>query len=283
MPTRAPRSLALPLALLIAAFSTSSAAAQEPPNAFDSATLPGPGTFIYKPQWRYARFADDPTPLGREVHQLTFAQALNVGLAPDWALSLRVPLLQRWETNPRGAEQSFGVGDITTLVKWRIWRHDPKPLDTHRLAIVAGLEWPSGQSEFSSFSIDPIIGLAYTQITGRHGLNAAAAWKFTTDGREYPLLAGEGQADYLRYDAAYLFRIAPTTYTAETLGAWYAVLELNGRYETNGDHEIFLAPGIMYEATTWVFELSVQLPVVRELDHRPETDITVMAGLRFLF
>ena len=54
-------------------------------------------------------------------------------------------------------------------------------------------------------------------------------------------------------------------------------------YETNGDHEILLAPGVMYEARSFAVELSVQLPLLQEIDHRPKTDFTVTLGLRMLF
>ena len=47
--------------------------------------------------------------------------------------------------------------------------------------------------------------------------------------------------------------------------------------------ELFLAPGIMYEAHGWAVEASVQLPVFKELDYRPETEFTVTVGLRLLF
>ncbi|MCC6358976.1 MAG: hypothetical protein IT450_09545 [Phycisphaerales bacterium] len=281
MPLSFPRLTATVCIALVAA----SANAQEPPNAYESATQPGPGTFIFKPQLRYFDLNDAPASRWGETHQLNFSNTLNFGIARDWSASVRFPLEQRWQSSSAagGSEESFGVGDLTTLLKWRVWRNDTSPLDTQRLAVFVGLEWPLGQSEFSSRSFDPVLGAAYTQVTGRHGVNLSGAWKFTTDGDDAPLLAGEGQADLFRYDAAYLFRIHPEQYTADTKGAWYAGFELNGLYETNGDHEVFLSPGIMYEAQSWVLELSVQLPVIQRLDWRPETDFAVVFGLRFLF
>ncbi len=195
--------------------------AQEPPNAYESATQPGPGTFIFKPQLRSFYLDDAPSSPWGDTHQLSFSNTLNFGIAPDWSASIRFPLEQRWQSDraSAGNEESFGIGDVTTLLKWRVWRNDTSPLDTQRLAVFGGLEWPLGQSEFSSYSFDPILGLAYTQVTGRHGINLSGAWKFTTDGDDAPLLAGEGQAELFRYDAAYLFRFHPEQYTADTKGA----------------------------------------------------------------
>lgn len=277
--SRTCRALAVALAIPAA-----TVMAQEPPNAYESATQPGPGTFIFKPQLRYLYLDDAPSSPRSETHQLSFSNTLNFGIAPDLSASIRFPVEQRWQSEGAfSGEESFGIGDLTTLLKWRVWRNDTSPLDTQRLAVFGGLEWPLGQSEFSSDSFAPIVGAAYTQVSGRHGINVSGAWKFTTDGDENPLVAGGGQADLLRYDAAYLFRLDPARYTAETKGAWFAVFELNGLYETNGDHEVFLSPGIMFEAQSWVLEFSVQLPAVQRLNHRPETDFVLGFGLRFLF
>ena len=47
--------------------------------------------------------------------------------------------------------------------------------------------------------------------------------------------------------------------------------------------ELFLAPGIMYEAQGWALEASVQLPALQDLDHRPDNEFTVTVGVRMLF
>jgi len=88
-------------------------------------------------------------------------------------------------------------------------------------------------------------------------------------------------ADLFCWDAAYLYRVTPAEFTAETDGAWYALCELNGLYETNGDAELFVSPGLMYEAARWTLELSVQVPVWQSLDHRPAAEYLLSVGLRF--
>ena len=39
----------------------------------------------------------------------------------------------------------------------------------------------------------------------------------------------------------------------------------------------------MYEGRTWAFELSLQMPVWEEVDHRPEFDFMVMSGVHFSY
>ena len=106
------------------------------------------------------------------------------------------------------------------------------PTEPARLNLLGGMEVRSGESNVSSDSYDPLLGLVYTQSHGRHGFDAALLWKFNTAGGPAP--------DRLRYDVAYVYRLQPEQYTVDKLTALFAVLELNGSYETNGDQELFL-------------------------------------------
>ena len=66
-------------------------------------------------------------------------------------------------------------------------------------------------------------------------------------------------------------------------GAWYALVEMNGTYETDGDNEILIAPGIMFEGGRFGLEFGVQLPAWQRIEHRPKTDFNFTVGLRLLF
>lgn len=260
-------------------------AAQEPINAADSATQPSPGHAIFKEQFRYYSLdlRDGPRDRRGDIQDSVFQSTLNIGLLKDVMLSLRAPtvLRDRDFDGMRGDDDAEGVGDLTALAKWRIYRNDSAALDSARLSLLGGAVIRTGDGPFTSDAYNPVLGAAYTQIRGRHGINASLQWTFTTDGNREPIYAGESTADVLRHDLAYLYRLWPAEYTAETHGAFYAVMELNGLYETNGDHEILLSPGLMYEAATWTAELSVQLPALQEISHRAEMDFAVVAGVRF--
>ena len=92
-----------------------------------------------------------------------------------------------------------------------------------------------------------------------------------------------GEDDALFYNASYLFRLFPDAYSSTSRSATYLLIEANGIYETNGDNEILLAPGIMYETRDMAFEFSVQLPAFQEIENRPKTNFTLTAGIRFFF
>lgn len=235
-------------------------------------------------QLRYTEFGADPDGNGGEGRDWTVLTTVEYGLLSNLSLTLDAPFTYR-ERDRAGADDrsTSGVGEVATSVKWRVWQNDFGPVDTARFGFFGGMEWPTGQDEFSSASFDPFVGAAFTTIFGRHGFNQSLAWKFTTGGFENPVYSGESTADELRFDSAYLFRIYPEAYSERFEASWYVVAEVNGTYETNGDHEILFAPGLLYEATGWAAEASVQLPLTRNLDHRPETDISVVIGVRLLF
>lgn len=267
---------------------TASATAQEPVNAADAATAPSPGHAVLREQFRFYSLSLREGPRSRrgEIGDAMVMSMLNVGIARDWSLSLRTPVVFRDRDFDRRVVDDgndAGVGDLMLLAKYRVWRRDTGPIDTARLSLIAGADIRSGDSPFTSDGYDPIVGVAYTQVAGRHGANASLQYTFTTGGNAEPIFAGEGTADLLRYDLAYLYRLWPAQYTEDTHGAFYGVLELNGLYETNGDHELFLAPGLMYEANWWTLELSVQLPVWKEVRHRAETEFAVIVGIRLSF
>lgn len=170
---------------------------------------------------------------------------------------------------------------MTALLKGRFWKDHVNAMDTQRLALLAGCELRSGDFPFTNDAYNPILGLAYTQISDRHGVNAATVWNFTTDGTDDGAWPGMSNADLFCWNLAYLYRVDPVEYTADTEGAWYALCEPNGLYETNGDAELFIAPGLMYEAARWTLKLSVQVPVWQALDYRPAAEYSLMMDKRF--
>jgi hypothetical protein len=127
-----------------------------------------------------------------------------------------------------------------------------------------------------------MIGAAATYIAGRHGANASVQYKFNTGHHLHAIRGGMGHDNAIFYNASWLYRITPAQYKATTRAATYFVLEANGIYETNGDDEILIAPGFMIEAKHTAFEFSIQLPVLQNMEERPETHFTIMLGIRFL-
>ncbi len=177
-----------------------------------------------------------------------------------------------------------GVEDLDIMLKWRVYKSDTGGVDTARIALLGGARVTSGDNrEFASQSVNPMFGAVLTVVRGRHGFNQDLIYNFNTGGRDSDNLGNEGPADGLQYNTAYLYRVSPAAYSAETRGAWYATFEVNGLYETNGDNELRWAPGLMYEGRTWALEVMAQFPLLESVRKRAEFDVSYGVGVRFAF
>lgn len=247
-----------------------------------SATQPSAGRVIVKHLLTFDRWDDDPTPRDQAARDITLKTTASVGITGNLSASLELPLTVRDLDGARD-ETIHDLGDIRVEAKYRFWQHDPGPVDTIRLAARAGLELPTGTDGLSSEGVDPYAGLVFMTILGRHGLNQSIEYQFTTGQGENRFGAGQSLSDVLRFDTAYLYRLSPAEYDVETAGSLYAMAELNGTYETNGDTELVLSPGLLWEARNYALEAAVRIPVHEDLDHRPRRRVGFALGIRFLF
>lgn len=254
------------------------ASAQEALQA-PSATLPSPSSLVTRFQFRAYDFEPGSTDPARSGWLLEERFMAAIGLAPELAAEVKLPLYQ----SVGSVGNPVGLGDLDLSFKWRIWRHDIGPVDTLRLALLGGAQLPTGTGGYGSSSVDPFAGAAFTGILDRHGIGAAARWTFTTGSAFDPIFAGDTSDDLLQLDGSYLYRLHPAEYGEAREAAWYAALELNTTYETDGDWELLLSPGLLIEAPRWAFELGVQLPLYQRVSERPELRVAIVAGLRLLF
>ena len=265
---------------LFAVWIAMSAQAQSPINA-PGAMQPSTGTGVFHPMFIYRHLDDNPTNNEQSVNEYIALMQVAYGVSSKFSLQFDAPLIYRdINLSPSGSDDEFDIGDMTLLAKYRLFQDDSAPTNTMRFSVIGGLQIP-GQIDYvtdsSNDAWDPIIGGVFSTVQGRHGFNASALWEFYTGD------ASETNSDSLRYDLSYLFRMSPTEYTAESSGALYAVLELNGNYGTNGENQLFLSPGIMYEGRTFTVDGTVMIPVWQDLKYRADVEIVVGAGLRLSF
>jgi hypothetical protein len=263
------------------------AAAQEAANT-PAATQPSPGSVVVRTTARVWVF-DGGAPLVERdglVYEERFR--LAIGLTRELSAEVNVPLFQSDFDEPAPGRApfdrtDFGFGDVDLSMKLRIWKEDLGPIDTMRVSLIAGTEIPTSTNDFGSHSFDPMVGAAFTGIFGRHGIGASIGWRFTTGSADDPLFAGDSTADVAMLQASHLYRLWPAEFPEEHVGAWYWSTELAATFETNGDAELTLSPGILYEGPRFAFELGLQVPLARDLEERPTTSLAAFAGLRFLF
>jgi len=272
-------------ALAAVALCAGTAAAQEAMFT-QAATMPSPHTGVFRSQVHFSRYGTPPDSGTEHTEKIEFGQNLQYGIARDWSLTL--DFRPEWETEhlkDGGSDSDHGVNDIDASLKWRFSKSDTGGVDTVRAALIGGAHIASGDDkDFSTQSVNPYLGAVVTIVRGRHGFNQDVFYHLNTTGSGYDNTeGGMGPADAFRANSAYVFRLFPDRYTSESTGAWYATVELNYLYETNGDQDLRWAPGIMYEGQAFAFEVMVQLPLWDDLSERPELDFAVGMGFRFAF
>lgn len=258
--------------LLLAAALALPAPAQEPTHA-QAATQPSPGHYFSKSRLIFDTWDEESA----DGEAWTFVETFVAGISPGFALGVDAAVADRSVTGASGFE------DLRGWLSWRFLHRDLGPVDTQRAALIAGLILPTGAESLTRDEVTPTIGGVFTDIQGRRGFNLAANWEFHEEAIASPLYAGEGGADSLRIDGAWLWRLIPAVYGAEYRAAHYFELEARLDYETNGDRELSLAPGWLLEAPRFALELSLEVPVAADMDHRPERAWSLILGLRFLF
>jgi hypothetical protein len=264
----------------IAALAFAPAAMAQEAMFTQAATMPSPGTGVWRQLVHYSEYSG---PHGAESQVLEVMAAVQFGLARDLSLTLEAPVVwHRMEHGDGTTDRDFGVDELNLMLKWRFYKEDTGGVDTRRAALLLGAEFPSG-SGIADNSVDPYIGAVYTQVWGRHGFNQDAIFRLNTGGASEDNFGGEGSAEAIFLNTAYLYRIAPAAYTSDTKGSYYLTTELSQIYETNGDYEVRFAPGIMFEGWQWAWEAMVQLPVYEDVDKRPELDWSVGFGIRLSF
>jgi hypothetical protein len=255
--------------------------AQSPINA-PGEMQPSTETGIFHEMFMYAETGSDPFRNETGAQEYIALTQIAYGIRYDLSVQLDIPLGVR-ETNyiGGGSDTDFGLGDSELLFKYRLWKDDPSPTETLRLGILAGLQMPGTmrvmEMDNSADAWDPVFGAVYSAVLGRHGFNVSALYEFYTGGR------GPEVSDSFKYDASYLYRLAPDQYTMETKGAWYGLVELNANYDLNGDHEIFISPGIMYESRTYTLDATVMIPAYQDVNWRGEMEFMVGIGARLSF
>lgn len=254
----------------------------------NAATMPSPGVLVVRPQFLFSRYGYNPNDNTQRTDRYVSDTSIQVGLVRALSLTIDIPV--EWESRRSAStgqdDSDYGLSNPDLMLKYRFYQDDSGGIDTVRAAILAGAKITSGDDRDFNHGgeVNPHIGAVLTIVRGQHGFNQEVTYQFNTGGDDRENLeGGEGEADVLRYNTAYLFRFIPERYTSTTTGAWYATIELNGIYETNGDNEIRWSPGLMFEHRDFALEIMAQLPLTHNVTHRAELDWSVGIGIRMTF
>ena len=281
---RRPRSQVL-AALMLAGFATAPALAQQT-TITPAATQPGKGVVVQRTLAQATWWDADVAETGfADAFELRTDVSFAYGLSGSTSLLATIPVVHRDFDGPGSIDTSdpTGLGDPTIEFRHRFVNDALGPVDTRRIAWFAGVELPLGRDAFSSDSVDPYVGIALTQITGRLGVGAALSWNATTGASSRPLHPGDTTADLLRLTGSLAWRVSPVEWSADLEAAFYVTLESEVTYETNGNAMLRLAPGLLYEAPNLALELAVLVPIAEDTSRDAEHELAVTAGVRVFF
>lgn len=263
----------------------------------DVALTPFKGQTIIRSQAKYTRKTNDPTDKDREMQIWMFPTTFVYGITEKLAFSLTAPYIDKKQKSTNAGVRSTisdsGIGDITIMSKYRIWRKDLLG-GAQRLSLVGGLELPTGdddaQLKLGSGSVDPIAGILFTNQTLDREFDIDLTHQFNTKASNYEF------GDMFKYNIAYQRRVWPWILPEKGVYSQVnLVLELNGEYDQkdksnggivkdSGGNTLFFSPGLQLVAKRWVFETSVQLPIIQGLNgSQVETDYTIVTSLRLTF
>ncbi len=247
-----------------------------------AATMPSPGVSVVRQQFQYYRLGASESEGFDRAEKFEIKNTIQYGLIKDLSITLDAPL-EVEKVKPSNADFSETRGTLDELdltFKYRVYQDDTGGIDTTRIALLAGNRFRLD----GRFSSDPHAGIVFTQVLGRHGFNAEAHYTFNTGSDPgAPNYGGEGDADALALNLAYVLRISPVEFTPESQSAWYITAEINQIYELNGDYEMRFSPGLMYEGRRWGFEIMAQIPIYSHLNNRGRQQLALGFGWRFIF
>lgn len=248
------------------------------------------GEGIWRSQLRWMRASEDPSPLDREADLLVAPQVLVYGVTPRLTAFGILPILahRKVEGGGRTLVRDEAVGDFTLLGRYTFFQDDYAPLSTRRVALLAGMKFPSGADRFGTPSFDPIAGIVGTWAADRHELDADLVYTLTTERHDIET------GDVVRYDVAYRYRLWPDRFRGRRMqlngllelnGAWTDETRIDGRTQrATGGHVVFLSPGLQFITSRLIVEASLQLPVVQDLNGpQLETDFIGVLSTRVPF
>ncbi len=294
MTTQSNRSLTLALfgGLFLASMAVSA------PIDTDTALPVFQGELLWREQMRFIRAKDSTRDLEVFAAPSVFVYGLTekfalIGMFPYMDMTLKMGGIERGGN---------GLGDSTLFGRYQVFQLD-RPGETFRAQVLGGLKFPTGRDDESdsigrlpqplqlgSGSYDPVIAATFTWQRLQWQADFDLGYKFNTRANGFRF------GDTLTHNAAFEYRLWPRALPEAGVPSFvYGVLELNGvwaqRSEQNGSkigdsggYTLFVSPGLQYITRRWVAEVSVQLPLIQELNGgQLKTDYILNAGFRIQF
>lgn len=267
---------------------------------------------VFKDQWilreqvKYTRRSGDPSAADTTINSLLIPTSASYGLTDRWSIQAYYPIVYndigRNVDGVKIHQHAAGPGDLKLYGRYLFWKDNTRG-QVKRAGLISGMEFPTGatgQNDHGKIlrdyqpgkgSWNPSAGANVTWETFRHELDGKIMYTWNTEGHGYEF------GDELTHDLNYQMRIWPwklpeggglPSYLlagVEANGIWERKHRSSGRrIHDTGGYTLFLSPSLQVIGRRFIWEASIQLPVIQELNgEQPKTRFVLNGGIRFQF
>lgn len=221
-------------------------------------------------------------PLNSVFEETRIVTAIDYGLRPDLTVSLLMPFVYKSLDTNAGDFNSFGLGDMAVLGKYRAYKTDWER-GTFQVATIAGLEVPTGVTDATESGVrlspglqpglgswNPFFGLSANLNLNRFRFDWQAFYKVNTEGAQ-----NFEKGDFLALEMDVAYRFLHTQYPGPTASARIGLQwrhedqdDLNGvTAASSGSRELLLRPGLAWHPAPNIdISFAVDVPVYQDYD-----------------
>jgi hypothetical protein len=255
----------------------------------DAGLTPPEDRWIFRTQMRYMRRKNDPTLMDRKMSTYAFPTVLAYGLRPDLTLMVRQTVKREEMSMAGSSNKDTGLEDLFVLGKYKLYRRNTRKY-TFGIASTLGLEFPTGDDDFSSETWDLKPGLFTSWRSGPWASDFSIAYKwngFADRGKD-----GLSPGNELSVDLALAHQFSIGEKADMSLSP---VLEFNYKHtlpdrlsghdvSNTGESLFFVSPGLKFTKSSFILEALFQIPVWQDQNgSQLERGAGVIVGVRFMF
>ena len=255
----------------------------------DAGLTPPEDRWILRNQLRYMTRRKDQTSMDRHTSIYKFPTVLAYGVTSDFSVMVRQAIKHRDMDMIGGNDKDTGLDDLFFLVKYKLFRENTSEY-TLGTAATLGFEFPTGDEDFTSDTLDAMPGIYSSWRKGpwASDLQIAYKWNGFADRGENGLNPG----NELHLDLAWSYQFSlnddSSVSLAPVLEFSYRNIAPDRRNDRNvrdtGENVVYISPGLKFTRESFIIEALLQIPVWQ--DQRGsmlERGIGVIVGTRFLF
>jgi hypothetical protein len=255
----------------------------------DAGLTPAEDRWIIRTQFRYMQRKDDPTPMNQKMDTYAFPVVVAYGFRPDLTLMVRQTVKHKKMSMGGSISRDTGPDDLFVLGKYKLYRRNTRKY-TFGIASTLGLEFPTGDDDFSSETWDLKPGLFTSWRSGPWASDFSVAYKWNGFADRGVGGINPGNELSLDWALAYQFSFGEKARVslAPVLELSYKNIlsdRLHGRDLPNtGESVLYLSPGIKLTVSSFILEALLQFPVWQDQEGTQLKQGTrLIIGTRFMF